>query len=126
MSKTLAEQYSDFKNQVQELREKLKETGEKFLVENFKNTFKKYPQLLSIRWTAYTPWFNDGEPCTFSSHHDWADLEFKDGNHNEECEEEIKAFLDQFDDELMLDLFGDHVEIEVTSEGISINEYEHD
>lgn len=123
--KSLLEQYNDFKGKVQELKDQLKQTGEKFMVENFKTIFSKYPTLQSVSWTAYTPWFNDGEPCTFGSHHDWAEVEWN-GESNEEAEKEIEEFLGNFDDDLMLDLFGDHVEIIVTAEGISVNEYDHD
>jgi hypothetical protein len=122
---TLLEQYNDFKAKVQELKDQLKVTGEKFMVENFKTIFEKYPKLQSVRWTAYTPWFNDGEPCTYSSNHEWAEMEWE-GENNAEAESEIEKFLANFDDDLMMDLFGDHVEIIVTAEGISVNEYDHD
>lgn len=31
----------------------------------FKNFFKKYPEIEAIKWSQYTPYFNDGEPCEF-------------------------------------------------------------
>lgn len=33
--------------------------------EHFKRFFEKYPQVAGIRWTQYTPYFNDGDPCSF-------------------------------------------------------------
>lgn len=129
---TLQEKFESFKKQVEELRMKLQETGEQFLVEHFKETFNKHQNLKEVRWTQYTPFFNDGDECTFRSNHEWADIEGVDGeldyNSKEykEIKENIREFLSQFDDELLRNLFGDHVEIIVTKEGISVEEYEHE
>lgn len=129
---TLQEKFESFKKQVEDLRMKLQETGEQFLLEHFKETFNKHQNLKEVRWTQYTPYFNDGEECTFRSNHEWADIEGVDGeldyNSKEykEIKENIREFLSQFDDELLRNLFGDHVEIIVTKEGISVEEYEHE
>ena len=32
----------------------------------FKELFDKYPNVSSIGWVQYTPYFNDGDECTFS------------------------------------------------------------
>lgn len=32
--------------------------------------FDEYPFVTAVHFTAYTPFFNDGSECTFSSHHD--------------------------------------------------------
>lgn len=32
----------------------------------FKEFFEKTPEIKTIRWTQYTPYFNDGEECVFS------------------------------------------------------------
>lgn len=126
----LLDKFNGFKEQVENLRVQLQETGEKFLIENFKETFEKYPKLERISWSQYTPYFNDGEECTFSSNHDYAEIEgegIKDGDETYRAiEEDINKFLSQFDDELLKSLFGDHVQIIVTKEGISIEEYDHD
>ena len=29
--------------------------------------FEKYPGVKNVRWTQYTPYFADGDPCEFSS-----------------------------------------------------------
>ena len=43
-----------------------------------------------------------------------------------ESKEEIREFLSHFDNDFFLQQFGDHAEITVTSEGVNIDEYEHD
>ena len=129
---TLQEKFESFKKQVEDLRMKLQETGEQFLIEHFKETFIKHQNLKEVRWTQYTPYFNDGEECTFRSNHEWADIIGVDGELDysskeyKEIKENIREFLSQFDDELLRNLFGDHVEIVVTKEGISVEEYEHE
>lgn len=126
----LQEKITEFKSQVSKLRESLKETGEQFLKENLKDMFEKFPQLEVISWTQYTPYFNDGEECTFSSNHDWPEIEGEGLKYGEPAYEEIrnhlKNFMAHLDDDLMYDLFGDHVQIVVTKDGISVEEYDHE
>lgn len=40
--------------------------------------------------------------------------------------DEIREFLNNFDEDFFMSQFGDHVEVKITSEGISIDELEHD
>lgn len=40
--------------------------------------------------------------------------------------DEIREFLRNFDGDFFLSQFGDHAEITVTAEGVSVDEYEHD
>jgi len=39
---------------------------------------------------------------------------------------EIREFLRNFDNDFFLSQFGDHAEITITAEGVSVDEYEHD
>ena len=128
--KSLQEQFTAFKTQVEDLRMQLQHTGEQFLIEHFKEIFLKNPKLEKVSWSQYTPYFNDGEECTFSSNHEYADIEGEGLEYGEPAYESIKnsirEFLSQFDDELMKNLFGDHVQLIVTKEGISVEEYDHE
>jgi hypothetical protein len=36
-----------------------------------KDFFDRYPEFAGIKWTQYTPYFNDGDECTFSRHDFW-------------------------------------------------------
>jgi hypothetical protein len=40
--------------------------------------------------------------------------------------DEIKEFLSNFDNDFFLSQFGDHAEVTITAEGVSVDEYEHD
>jgi hypothetical protein len=44
--------------------------GEKLFKEAVKELFKKNPKLQSFSWDEYTPHFNDGDECVFSTHFD--------------------------------------------------------
>jgi hypothetical protein len=44
---------------------KVREEGEVILKEMFADFFANNPDVNSLRFEAYTPYFNDGEPCVF-------------------------------------------------------------
>ncbi len=44
----------------------VQENGEKILKEAFKEIFDKHPEVESLRWQQWTPGFNDGSPCRFT------------------------------------------------------------
>ena len=46
----------------------MKEDGSKILKELFTKFFKDNPYIEAVRWTQYTPYFNDGDTCTFGYH----------------------------------------------------------
>ena len=49
----------NYKKQVQK-------RGEALLADSFKKFFDENPDIESIRWDQYAPYFNDGEACVFS------------------------------------------------------------
>lgn len=115
--------------------------------------FARYPEILAFRWAQYTPYFNDGDECTFG----WHSPEFRVVAHLQPPDTEPTDFLDPWllgggfsnrpplfpdaeaavrevdemlallDDDLLFDLFGDHTRVvcdRVT--GISTELYDHD
>lgn len=121
--------------------------------------FEKHPKLESFGWRQYTPYFNDGEECTFSAHTDEPDINDINGydvNFGDEmindysverdpvtkqcpriknpdydtelnsAHKDVKEFLDNIDDSVLRDLFGDHVQVKVTKSGTEVEDYEHD
>jgi len=127
---TAKEELNKFKEQIDSLRKQIQETGEQFLIKNFKEIFKKHPYLTEVSWTGYTPYFNDGETCYYSSCHKDPEIEGEDCGRRTErytnIKSDIREFMSLFDDDLMMDLFGDHVKIIVTKEGITVEDYEHE
>lgn len=53
---------------VQESKRKIEAEAKEAFKAAFADFFAKRPDVLAFRWTQYAPYFNDGEPCTFSRH----------------------------------------------------------
>jgi hypothetical protein len=47
---------------------KLQQEGEAAVKDAFKDLFDKFPEVRSVVWSQYTPYFNDGDVCYFSVH----------------------------------------------------------
>jgi hypothetical protein len=77
------QEFQDFKDNIQALRTRITEIGSKFLNDNCKDIFAKYPDLISISWVAYTPYFNDGDTCYYRSRHNHPNLEGDLKNYSE-------------------------------------------
>ena len=148
--------------EIKELQKELQKKSADIFLSSFKRLFEENPKLKSFGWTQYTPYFNDGDTCTFSVNTDWIyingipvddsdwvnettitnygtwnrDKKVYEGrtevpnlNYDEELSKasnEISEFLSNFDNEFFISQFGDHAEITVTAEGVSVDEYEHD
>lgn len=106
--------------------------------EGAKILFDANPTLESFGWEQYTPYFNDGDECTFSAHTDEPNVNGRDGYDFYGEEPETKAskklqgivyrdFLKHFDDESLKELFGDHTRVTVKRDGeIETDGYDHD
>lgn len=122
--------------QLEKLNNEFTEVAKTKFGEWAKDLFGRYPGLEQITWTAYTPYFNDGDPCYFRSCHTYASInsdeceEFDRENFTEEeadkLEKEIYEFMSKFSDEDMERLFGDHVKVTLTKNGVDVDEYDHD
>jgi hypothetical protein len=121
--------------------------------EEFKKVFELYPELTVVKWKQYTPYFNDGEECTFSVGDfcisNAADPELVTSYGEYEGDENDGTFvfegswdgdakkyaavweLSKFSstdigEEVFRSAFGNHVQVTVTNAGIDVSEYEHD
>lgn len=124
--------------------------------EYLKEFFDANPEIKVIKWMQYTPYFNDGHECVFSVHDavfsnasdpdnvsEWGELR-DDANKHEyafqgtwDIPESLKTKSKVFDDfngticssemeDIMRAMFGDHVTVTCTREGISVDKCEHD
>ncbi len=98
--------------------------------------------VVKFGWHQYTPYFNDGEPCEFGAGELWVQLpedpeDFDDWqldlyrlNENHPVHDVAYALSRAVNggefDVALLELFGDHANITVTREGITVDEYSHD
>lgn len=139
MDKTYFEQK---KREIAEFRQKMKDEGGEFFKEISADIFTEYPDLISFGWTQYTPYFNDGDPCTFSARTDCPKIhvqgeseEDEDGedfysandqSHRARVWRSVQGLLEQFDNDDMEMLFGDHCQVTVKRDGVEVEKYSHD
>ena len=74
--------FTDIANKIEEQKKSLEEQKAKFLKDNqkiFKDIVKSFfaecPEIQVVAWDQYTPYFMDGEECTFSVHDQYFVLE---------------------------------------------------
>ena len=90
----------------------------------FKPIFEKYSDIRTISWHQYTPYFNDGDECTFGVYTEYFQINDEEVEH--EANNEILKIFSQIPEDYYKEIFGDHAEITLTSSEISIKEYYHD
>jgi hypothetical protein len=130
-----------FPNAVKELNIKQKE-----LMELAKTELKPYLQSLctdkvtSFRFTAYTPYFNDGDPCRFSINEiygKWAGLEedagdYEDGYDTYPEDADIKKDFEAIssavyeNSKFIEKVLGDGIQVTVTKDSVDVDRYDHD
>lgn len=136
LEKAIAE-YKKAEEALSKAREEAMAPARKALLEDFKAAFERAPEVLAYRWTQYTPYFNDGEPCEFRVNDlEWSGkVEGEEGD--EEDEDEEWNWRDApgnppdpcaIGDDLLEGVFGDHTEVIVRrgATDFEVNEYSHD
>lgn len=144
-------EFAEIKREIKRLQEEAKSRAKTVFDEKIKEVFEAHPKLESFSWTAYTPYFNDGDTCEFGVYHDDLDMQFDgeeikginewafgaDGKQYHEKEQSLVGlkeayaaahkFLGAFDDDDFLNLFGDHVKVTASRPGkTDVEEWEHD
>lgn len=147
-------QYSDLKDKMTEMKTQMKELGKAEFTKVVAELFEKRPGLESFGWRQYTPYFNDGDTCVFGVSNDPDNVEVnevsgydlpmdrtytwngpqieKDAYYAERKEklwlhEEVSELLKCFDDNTMMDIFGDHAQLTFYRDGTHESvEYDHD
>lgn len=113
----------------------------------FKAFFAANPDIGALKWTQYTPYFNDGEPCEFSVNSDFDVLLGKYVTPEEDSDDDddkVNEFIENYeledkkieaaisslgrvvDESIFLSAFGDHAKVIATPEGFHVTEYDHD
>jgi hypothetical protein len=184
----MLEQLEKMNAELQELKNKHLEMSKVMFNDIAKQLFEKHSILNSFGWVQYTPYFNDGDECTFSARTNYPTIngydedsenERGDGidlisNSNEfitapirneedlreneenylkagynwykdqkigeygvrknpeynpshgEVIKDVKNFLSKVDESVLRNMFGDHVKITVSRNGVDVEDYEHD
>lgn len=110
------------------------------LMDEFNKLFIEYPKMKEFSFLAYTDYFNDGDTCYYSVHADWDwslrinDKCFDDLDDNipdteidlgqfKKLGEKLSAIIYAIPSDIMQSMYGDHVKITITKDGISTEDY---
>lgn len=131
----------ELKEKIEALNTEIAASAESALKAAFKEFLDANPNIDALRWTQYTPYFNDGATCEFGVNYpevrlvgavideddEWEDG-FVDSLPADSPEEEaVQALFKEItSDEIFLAAFGDHCRITVTRDGIDVESYDHD
>ena len=85
------------KQNIEKLRKEAKAKVESIFKVTALELFVEYPDLKSISWSQYTPYFNDGDPCYFSSNHRYAAIKFvsADGPDDDDDDDDYQEGYDE-------------------------------
>lgn len=125
------EHFGPFLKAKEELDKKIQAEGMTAIKAFFKEYFEKCPDVYGVKWTQYTPYFNDGAPCVFRVGHvsvfpTKEDFEGEDNDYEfESYGGEPEKSLNEIED-ILETIFGDHTEVSVTRDEMTTEEYNHD
>lgn len=113
--------------------------GKDAVVAAFVPVFDAHPEANAVRWRQYTPYFNDGNACTFGVGEtgvrfgdDEESGDYEDGfvsswDLSEDADKKaVFEAMPDIPDDVLLAVFGDHVVVTVTRDGCEVEEYNHD
>jgi len=69
--------------EIKKLQNELQKRTADIFLSSFKVLFEENPKLKSFGWTQYTPYFNDGDTCTFSANTDYL---YINGEHEDDAD----------------------------------------
>lgn len=151
---TTPQPFSEIVAEIEAVMTEARTRAKKAFTKALSNVFVMYPDIKSLSWSQYTPYFNDGDSCEFSvgdiyvsnykgiSHYgEWdnddedepEDLQVRShyelkraGAKYKELVEILEFMNSSVGEDVLYELFGDHVTVEATAEGIESSDYEHD
>lgn len=114
-----------FKDRVTYLNNELQIATETFLVESLKAFFEEFPMVQSVYWEQTVLQFSANNKKGFYSSHRAPDVIATFRNSEEQNKVNLRLFdiMDSFDDELMNRVFGEDISVNVTKDGITIEEF---
>lgn len=135
--------YNKTRDKIAALLDEARVEAKKLFTEESKQLFEEHPKLIGFRYSQYTPYFNDGDECTFSANTEYPELSFIDSDGKETEYEEapyncdkaspagimdsaVTSFLQSFNEDDLKEMFGDHCQVTVTRNGTEVEQYDHD
>ena len=138
--------FGDLLHDVAKLRRQIEDRvglyGKELLIVEIRAFFDRHPQVDGIRWSQFTPYFNDGEPCYFSVNEPLLLITDLTEEEQRACDDEFwlgswnyinsrrELFEDipnVFDEDTLRELFGDHAQVTIHRDGrVEVTECDHD
>jgi len=136
--------FEEAKNKRAAIEEECQLAAKRFFKSEASKLFEKHPAMEQFRWNQYTPYWNDGDQCYFRVYRDYiwindGDEETNGTKYNRALKKsepdesaegvaarEVIAFLKTFAKDDFEDMFGDHVKVTVTKDGVEVEECEHE
>lgn len=116
--------------ELDEIKKRLQKAIEEAFSEACKELFDSNADLKSFGWRQYTPYFNDGNTCTFGSYHDTPNINGYDWydipKELKPLSKTVQSVITVIPTEMLEKMFGDHVEITVTRDGVTTESYDHE
>lgn len=114
-------------NEIKALKKELTQKAKDGLMLCLKELFEQHPEVKTLQFAAYTPYFNDGDECTFRCSAYYADInEDEDAGVSDDVADVFRSALAQLDDDTWMDIVGDHALVTITPQGINVVEYDHE
>lgn len=148
--KSILEQIAENNAEVEKLRQQTSTNNRKLLGQAVQQIFEENQDwLTSFSWTQYTPYFNDGDACTFGinlgypeiNEESWGNCdyvrEFSGWGSNRKPNPKydpakvsvinnLQRIIGSVGTECLESIFGDHAKITVTKDGFKVKQYDHD
>lgn len=80
-------------NQIEKITRNSNKQSEKLFKQALKVLFKEYPELSCFSWHQYTPYWNDGDECTFSASTDYLTLKIDGKNYEDKSTYQFDELL---------------------------------
>ena len=135
------EELNQLRTRMNDLRQEMTNIAKENLPLEFKRYFDIWPEAEAFRWTQYTPYFNDGDPCVFRVNSPYVKIGEEGGDDDEGYLEkydfeddtkrnrmqEVEDMLNSCEDVLQY-LFGDHCQVTIWRDKneATVEEYDHD
>jgi hypothetical protein len=167
---TLQSRFDTLIEEQRALKAKFQAEAQAMFKDTMKEFFDKNPGITALKWTQYTPYFNDGDECVFGVNDvyftnapadelenvtAWGEYEGEDetvwvvsnmrhvmtskyyadeaakilaagGVDEDSCNLIDKMISSSEMEDIMKEMFGDHVVVTATRDGFDVTDYEHD
>lgn len=141
----LSNQVKSFEDRQAQLMKELADSAEPIIRAGLKGFFDQFPEVRTLMWHQYTPYFNDGEECVFRVREvsvkveGKSDAEYEDDDYewdtswtfrdtNKALSQGLQSLNAQLKklEGILQKVFGDHAKIIATREKITIEAYDHE